>query len=191
MSVIADNRSAAPVPRDWRIETRRLTLTGCDAQADEALARIVAQPRVYEPYYMEPASIRSAVADAESWWAQNAALFNVVARERNGGRIVGVVQFEGNRLAYLVDPELWKRGFGVEMVTACMAQVPALFSLRELHASLLRENRASQRILERAGFRFSGLEQMRWGTGAARAVLNYRWLSYSPCPAPPGSGCAG
>jgi RimJ/RimL family protein N-acetyltransferase len=191
MSLIADGRCAAPVPRGWRIETRRLTLTACDAQADEALAGIVAQPRVYEPYYMEPVPNRWAEADAETWCGQSPTLLNVAARERNGGRIVGVVQFEGNRLAYLVDPELWGRGFGVEMVTACIAQVPALFSLHELHASLLRENRASQRILERAAFRFSGLEQMRWGTGAARAVLNYRWLSYSPYPAPPGSGCAG
>lgn len=190
MTMIADDRSTAPVPRGWRIETPRLTLTACDAQADETLARIVAQPRVYEPYYMEPMPNRRAEADAETWCGQSLALLNVVARERNVGRIVGAVQFDGNRLAYLVDPELWGRGFGVEMVTACIAQVPALFSLHELRASLLRENRASQRILERAGFWFSGLEQIRWGTGAARAVLNYRWLSYSPCPAPFSFGCA-
>jgi hypothetical protein len=56
MSLFVENRSAVPVPNGWRIETRRLALTACDIEAAETLARIVTLPRVFEPYYVEPAS---------------------------------------------------------------------------------------------------------------------------------------
>jgi RimJ/RimL family protein N-acetyltransferase len=189
-SIVNDDR-AVPVTRDWRIETERLILTACDEEADETLARIVAQPRVYESYFMEPAPDHWGQTHAETWCGRGPTLLGVAARERNSGRVIGAVQFEGNWLAYLVDPELWGRGFGGEMVTACVAQVPALLSLHELQTSLLRENRASQRIVERAGFQFAGLAQVRWGACAARAVLHYRWLSRNPCLATPVAGCAG
>jgi RimJ/RimL family protein N-acetyltransferase len=190
MSLFVENRSAVPVPNGWRIETQRLALTACDIEAAETLARIVALPRVFEPYYVEPSSNLWVKSDIESWCAQSPTILNVAARELNTGRVIGVVQFTGHQLAYLVDPELWGHGFGGEMVTACVAQVPAFLSLQELKASLLRDNRASQRIVERAGFHFVGLEQVRWGACAERTVLRYRWLRGSPCPAPIVSGCA-
>jgi RimJ/RimL family protein N-acetyltransferase len=179
-----------------RIVTARLLLTAIDDAACAALLRLLADLRVHGPYYLDPAPPPGLEVLGPTWRESCHRVPTIVAREFDGagegGRVVGCVQFNGADLGFFVDPAFWRCGYGREMVLACCACVPQRLGLQRLHASLWRENLASRRILEVAGFVFEGLGNAPWGRAGSRVLLRYRWLrSCSPC-RPPGDGrCAG
>lgn len=91
-----------------------------------------------------------------------------VARLQLSGPLVGVLGLHAEGLSYAIDPALWGRGLGRELLaTACHTLAPAA-GLRPLRALVRRDNLRSRRLLERAGFRFAGLRQLPRG-----AVLRY------------------
>ncbi|MGN6529450.1 MAG: GNAT family N-acetyltransferase [Burkholderiaceae bacterium] len=151
-----------------------------DAATARDLARIVADPRVGEPYRAARPGLRADPADAQPWehqasdWALAGRL--TLAVRDAGGSTLGCIRFHGVHLSYFLAPEAWRRGHGAAMIAAACRHYPARLGLQRLQARVLRDNVASRRILEGTGFAFKGLEQRAPAGGAGRlTVLRYEF----------------
>jgi RimJ/RimL family protein N-acetyltransferase len=79
--------------------------------------------------------------------------------ERTTGRPIGWggLQYStigiGERLTfgYVVAPDAWGRGYATEIATASVTHAFDVLGAEQLHASVLSTNRASRRVLEKAG----------------------------------------
>jgi RimJ/RimL family protein N-acetyltransferase len=84
------------------------------------------------------------------------------------GQPIGAIGYEASQLSYFVDPEHWGTGVASEAVGAICAALRDN-GVDRLYASVVRSNVASQRVLERNGFMFDGLEP--GGDGGAISSL--------------------
>ena len=82
-----------------------------------------------------------------------------------GGRLVGVLFLEQlpkiralHRavVGFSVHPSMWAQGIGTELVRCLLARLHSLQYIRQIEASVLSNNVASERILRSAGFRRVG-----------------------------------
>jgi RimJ/RimL family protein N-acetyltransferase len=133
-----------------------------------------ADPRVSSAYFIRevkrhPSSLfMSSVAD---WHTSQ---FISLCAESSEHGIVGWIHISETSLGYVVNPRFWGMGYGLEMVRAFCDHYPAQLGLSSVNAVVLRENVASRRIVERAGFRFEGLEQRAYrGRSGVLSVLHY------------------
>lgn len=176
--------SQAADTTDWadpfRLETARLSIEPCSAAAARSVQLIVSDPRVAQPYYLGQTSALLPVGALEDWqqssdgWARHAR-FNFAVASRSDSQVVGCVQFTTTQLSYFVAPAFWRQGYGREMVLACCQQLPQRLGIHALQAIVVRENMASRRILEHAGFAFSALAtQPRSDRRGAVMVLHCR-----------------
>lgn len=184
MSENIELQAADDVERSWAQvyyrQTARLAMFACDADSAQQLALLQNDPRIFVPYYLESQS--SMLEPGENWqqarddWSQ-LGFFNLAVRQLGSGQLLGCVQFNKNNLSYFVHPEFWQQGYGQEMVQASCAYIPQLLGIQVLHTTVLRENLASRKILEKSGFVFSGLapSNKTARSGVMRAmVLHYR-----------------
>ncbi len=162
------------------INTERLRIVPCDAVAAPEMARIAADPRVFEPYYVGRAATHDGCAIPEQWqtvcdqWERYACL-NLAVHDRATDELLGNVQSTPENVGFFLKPGYWGQGYGSEKVGACCQSIPKLLNLKILHASVIRENFASRRILEKSGFMFCGLSHRPLLNGYGRAtMLNYR-----------------
>jgi RimJ/RimL family protein N-acetyltransferase len=107
------------------------------------------------------ASMEQQVERIERWdrhWSAHG--FGVTLfHERTSGRPVGWggLQYStigiGERLTvgYVLSPDAWGRGYATEIATASVAYAFDVLGADELHAAVLSTNRASRRVLEKAG----------------------------------------
>jgi len=86
------------------------------------------------------------------WW---------IARETSGTMVgyAGLRHFECEgraeiELGYALAPEYWGRGLGTELALACIADGRGRMPLDSVVAITLPTNRASQRVMEKAGLRY-------------------------------------
>ncbi|MEO6788745.1 MAG: GNAT family N-acetyltransferase [Chthoniobacteraceae bacterium] len=171
-----DPMSAAP-PDLTCLRTRRLDIRACDTcDGAAALGQILAHQAVYEAFYLQAMPRDPAQRILEPWGcrAPGERVSDWVARERGSGRVTGAVQFAGDNLGFFVSPDAWGQGYGREMVLACCERLPARLGLTELEATVMRENVASRRILERAGFAFAGLHTEPRPRLGVLTLLRYR-----------------
>ena len=133
------------------------------------IRRILALPGLLDSF------CPSAVVDVDSmtndWCKPPLGHGDFVALARtDDGHILGSIGLEKNVLSYFVDPQYWGHGYGKFMVQWVLENILRNRPGDCIHASTLRSNLASIRILENAGFRFSGLfvEHFNWNT-----MLNY------------------
>lgn len=97
-----------------------------------------------------------------------------------GGAFVGrcgihrcvVVNRPEVELGYIVRSELWSQGYGTEMAEAVAAHAFSELGLEELVAFTAPGNRASRRVMEKAGFVY----ELTYVKGGSAGVL-YRMLS--------------
>ena len=160
---------------EWEVRTVTLRIGPSDGASAPEIARIAADPLVCGPYFVgrphAGASVRPAAAwehQATDWVAR--ALFTFAVRTRAGGTI-GCVRFEGRRLSYFLEPSAWRLGCGFEMVEAACRHYPRLLHLEPVYATVLRDNVASRRILEKTGFVFKGLASRRMAGGPGTATM--------------------
>jgi RimJ/RimL family protein N-acetyltransferase len=90
------------------------------------------------------------------------------------GRLVGAGCVEGGSLSYFVDPCFWGRGIATALATHLCRLALSEHPPAPVVAWVERDNRASERVLEKCRFRFAGL--YRHGAGAARAPSGRRAL---------------
>src|SRR5208283_6176634 len=96
---------------------------------------------------------------------------------------LGTHQFEGKEvvgLGYAVMPDYWNRGFATEIAAASLDVGFRHLGLTEIWSWALPDNRASQRVMEKLGFRyernfdFAGLEHRFY------RLVAEKWGRYPP-----------
>ena len=94
------------------------------------------------------------------------------------GRLVGAGAVEGRTLSYFVDPGHWGRGIATALAMQLCHRARRELDLASILAWVERENRASERVLHKCGFRFAGLQHRRLIPGRRetdmRPLLLYR-----------------
>ena len=144
------------------VASARLVLRTWQLEDAEALFKIYSNPELYrftgaEPFpdvettrrYMEEYFIKRPKELGFGVWA-------VV--EKASGKLVGTCgldYFDGRPelgLGYWFDPEYWGRGYATEAARACVAYAFDKLNAPELASMTHSQNKASQRVLEKAGF---------------------------------------
>jgi RimJ/RimL family protein N-acetyltransferase len=167
--------SSEHVAANLDLETAELCIRPCDADSAARIVHIAADPLVGEPYRVGRARLAGAHAQASGWQhlpddlAMKGRLS--LAVHRRGGDVIGGMQFHGRQLSYLLARCVWRQGLGREMVEAACLHYPALLRLTCVQATVIRENVASRRVLERTGFVFGGLESRRWAGGQGMITM--------------------
>lgn len=159
--------------------TLRLSIAPCRPTDTSDMADVLKDERVMLPFYIGRPASRTIASDCscssqpmEAW--NKDGIFRLAARQRGSERFVGGVFIAKGYFSYFVAPDYWAQGFGFEMVSASLAAAPML-GLQRLTTSVVRENFASRRILEKCGFRFAGLTSHRsLDTQARMATLRYQ-----------------
>jgi RimJ/RimL family protein N-acetyltransferase len=94
----------------------------------------------------------------------------VMAARAPTGELRGCVRVDNDELSFFVDRHHWRKGYGGLMTGWVVRRVIRQESAR-LYANVERNNVASIRLLERAGFQFSGIVA---GHFTAATLLRYR-----------------
>lgn len=86
------------------------------------------------------------------------------------GSLRGCVRLEGNELSYFVDPDHWAKGCGSFMVRWITGNILAQRGGALFQVIVERQNQGSIRLVENAGFLFSGMFN---GYPSSRTLLKY------------------
>ena len=86
------------------------------------------------------------------------------------GPLHGCVRLEQNELSYFVDPDYWGKGCGTFMVRWMTGKILVPREGAVFQAIVERQNRGSIRVVENAGFLFSGICD---GYPSSRTLLKY------------------
>jgi RimJ/RimL family protein N-acetyltransferase len=144
--------------RECAMPGGRLVLVPFEERHARDVARHLGDPRIAQTYLARPAALRrQPLIEASFARRAEAGASVLVACRKSEGDVVGGIHVWDGCLSYFIAAEHWARGYGGEMVeTYCRLVWPEI-GAGLLEAHVLRENVASRRILERAGFRFAGL----------------------------------
>ncbi len=113
-------------------------------QADEMVARI-------EAGYADGSTLQLAIErNSDAAFLGVCLLFNMVARGARG------------EIGYILGREHWGQGYVSEALPALITHAFGALGLNRLEADIDPRNVASQRVLERLGFRREGLLRERW-----------------------------
>ena len=141
--------------------TERLELLPAAGPLANALRGLAETPRVAETLFPDDDAWRGWPSFGEGvCQALGHAVVELGARLRSTLVPVGGFRLRGDRLSYFVDPALWGQGYGAEMVHAAWRLIQPFRAGAPTEAVVLRENLASRRLLEGAGFRFAGASTM-------------------------------
>ena len=158
----SDNR-LGPVP----LPGAMVRLSACTASHEAALAALLADAEVLHSLcagQTHGATPELLLADWIELSSHASMLWVVTAQEET---VVGAVRIEHGKLAYFIGRPYWGQGFGRAAVRRAIALIGAEVAIG---AVIDRNNLASLRIVEGAGFRFSGLAN---GLGLGSRLLLY------------------
>lgn len=122
------------------------------------------------------------VEDARSWLSQpkppNRPEPLIVRRDTGaivGG--VGLIEKEAVELGYWLTPAAWGQGYATEAARALMAHGCDILVLTQVASGHFVDNPASGRVLEKAGFRRSGVDGVRpcLARGAELPFVGFEW----------------
>lgn len=144
--------------------TQRLTLRPCWLEDADAITSAIAHEavthklaRVPWPYTQE---------DARDWLARPSApddiALAILAHEGAAKpRLVGVIgihaEGDGHELGYWLTPNAWGRGYATEAGRAMLGIARHAMGLSRLRSSHFTDNPASGRVLQKLGFRATGI----------------------------------
>ena len=150
----------------FRLETPRLWLRWPRASDAPAIQRYcsrweVAQFTARIPHPYPPGTAERFVFAARNGNASGRDLTLVMTPMRGKREAFGAVSLEGraqNRLTlgYALAPEAWGKGLASEAIEAMAEAAFVMTSAVEIDASVRVENPTSRRVLEKAGFQFTG-----------------------------------
>ena len=146
-----------------RMRTRRLDAERVCADHLPDLLRMHADPQVMATLggLRDEASTREWLAPVVGHWDQHG--FGLwMFRDRESGHFAGRgglrrLQIDGaaeTEVAYALMPEFWGRGLASEIARASIQVAFESLALADLVCFTLPTNRASRRVMERAGFRY-------------------------------------
>lgn len=151
-----------------RIETRRLVLRAPGAQDIETIATLandidIARMTTRMPYPYSRADAETFIARAQTVDPDREAVFAI---EREGCGVVGVLGLHpqgsyGPEIGYWIGRPYWGQGIASEAACAAMDWARQGWRRRVAVAGFFADNPASGRVLERAGFLYTGEVQHR------------------------------
>lgn len=159
--------------------TKNLKIYPCDLLSARHIAKIASIPSVAEPYFVGNYSNAIEMPRCAHWWQRCDDLvrlntLNLAARNKYD-EVVGFIQLLESRISYFVAPQAWGKGLGFEMAEAVCGHYAQLLNISTMHASVIRENNNSRRILEKVGFEFKGLDYRSWaGRRGVATMLKYQ-----------------
>lgn len=195
MTDIRETQDRFPAPPE-RIDTGRLLLRRTTADDAESIFREYAQDAEVTRYlcwrpHTDVAQTRAFMEQCRQAWDTGAAYpFAIIGRA--DGRLMGMIEMrlDGHRaeFGYVLARPHWGRGIMPEALNALIRWVSALEGMHRVWAYCDVENRASQRVLEKAGMEREGVVR-RWARmpnlGAApRDCLFYSLSDAADCPDP-------
>src|SRR4051794_32734889 len=159
------------------LSTKHLSLRAATAKDVPAFQQVLAIAEVTRFSNWPDAPAKSQVERALRWMA------NVhgsgkgcawIIEDRKSGRFLGAIRFNSfekkwrcGEIGYELHPDFWGKGLMTEAVRAVVACGHQTFRLNRIDAWTLPGNAASDRVLEKAGFRHEGtLRQKAWFKGA-------------------------
>ena len=168
MTDIGETEGRFPAPPE-RIETARLLLRRATVGDAESIFREYAQDAEVTRYlcwrpHTDAAQTRAFMEQCRQAWDTGAAYpFAII--DRADGRLMGMIEMrlDGHRaeFGYVLARPHWGRGCMPEALDALIRRASALAGIRRIWAYCDVENRASQRVLEKAGMEREGLVR-RW-----------------------------
>lgn len=153
----------APFPL---LETRRLVLRDVREEDADDLFRMLSDPRVVEFDNWLPMKKRREAERLARWmgrlWPKRAGVGWAILTQE--GAFCGSIRFNWlyrawrhGEIGYELLPEMWGKGIASEAVRAVVEFGHGPFGLHRIEAWTLPGNPASDRVLEKNGFRFEGL----------------------------------
>jgi RimJ/RimL family protein N-acetyltransferase len=151
--------------------TKRLTLRPGWPEDAPAVARAIGHEAVVRMLAKAPWPYR--LADAESFLSRprgaGEAFFLILGHEDGYPRPIGGIGLapdaDGHELGYWLAPEAWGRGYATEAGRAVVAIARDALRLKRLHAGPFVDNPASGRVLQKLGFRATGMVKGRYSAG--------------------------
>jgi len=155
------------------LETRRFRLTRINSEDVTAIFQLFSDPRVVEFYDLEPFT---SLSDAESLMAVFESRFALrsgirwAIRERGTAELVGTCGFNtwstkmrNGTIGYDLKPASWGSGVATEAVSeilraALSGELPC-GQLHRVQADTIVGNKASERVLEKLGFKEEGIRR--------------------------------
>lgn len=192
------------MPAQPTLRTARLRLVPPGLVDAQEIARLGGDPAIADtavrmpypyPLGMATAWIAASIA---GWVGGRCAVWKVV-RAGDGVLLgaVGLTIDAGNRnaeLGYWIRTDEWGRGYATEAAVASVAFAFGPLGLHRVHASCLRRNPASARVLEKAGLRLEGCRRgYLFHKGRFEDVLEYGVVEgdVPALPSDPAGGCKG
>jgi ribosomal-protein-alanine N-acetyltransferase len=159
------------------IRTHRLAIRPTCEEDVDGLLNILRFKRVacsfLEPRILNEADARNELIQGPCTWKHEQRLQWTAMSGLAPCGVAGAARIDHGEISYYVHPTLWHQGYGLELVQAVCNIAREQLALEALHASVLRDNLASRRILDRLGFEFCRLEYLPHALLAGSfAVLN-------------------
>jgi ribosomal-protein-alanine N-acetyltransferase len=159
------------------LATKRLTLRAPTAKDASALQALFARPEVTRFSNTPDAPSKAQSERIAAWMAKRYPSGKGCAwiiEDRASKAFVGAIRFNSidrkwrsGEIGYELHPEFWGQGLMTEAVAAAIACGHDTFKLNRIEAWTLPGNPASDRVLEKSGFRYEGtLRQKAWFKGS-------------------------
>jgi ribosomal-protein-alanine N-acetyltransferase len=159
------------------LSTRRLTLRAAMTKDVSAFQALLSIPDVTRFSNWPDAPAKAQVERALRWMSKVHASGKGCAwiiEDRKSKTLAGAIRFNSfekkwrcGEIGYELHPDFWGKGLMTEAVRAVVACGHEVFRLNRIDAWTLPGNVASDRVLEKAGFRHEGtLRQKAWFKGA-------------------------
>ena len=151
--------------------TKRLTLRPGWPEDAPAVARAVRHEEVVRMLARAPWPYR--LADAHAFLSRprgpEEACFLILSHEGDYPRPIGSIGLapdeDGHELGYWLTPDAWGRGYATEAGRAVVEIARHALRLKRLHSAHFTDNPASGRVLEKLGFRATGMVKGRYSAG--------------------------
>ena len=155
------------------LSTKRLTLRAATAKDLPAFQALLSIPEVTRFSNWPDAAAGRQVERALRWMAKihgSGKGCAWIIEDRKSGRLAGAIRFNSfekkwrcGEIGYELHPEFWGKGLMTEAVRAVVGCGHETFRLNRIDAWTLPGNAASDRVLEKAGFRHEGtMRQKAW-----------------------------
>jgi ribosomal-protein-alanine N-acetyltransferase len=159
------------------LSTKRLSLRAATPKDVPAFQHLLAIPEVTRFSNWPDAPVKTQVERALRWMSRvhgSGKGCAWIIEDRKSGALTGAIRFNSlekkwrcGEIGYELHPDFWGKGLMTEAVRAVVACGHETFRLNRIDAWTLPGNAASDRVLEKAGFRHEGtLRQRAWFKGA-------------------------
>jgi ribosomal-protein-alanine N-acetyltransferase len=175
------------------LETKRLTLRAPTSKDAAAYAAVLSAPGVTR-FSNWPDKIAKAQVERSMRWMSKLHASGKgcawIIEDRKSGVLAGAIRFNSferkwrsGEIGYESHPDFWGRGLMSEAVAAVVGCGHEFFRLNRIEAWTLPGNAASDRLLEKSGFRHEGvLRQRAWFKGAFHDFRMFGRIAGDPMP---------